>query len=210
MDVDTAKVKTEKFDHDVLTKDNFKEVILSVAEKELKMHHHAWGYLNFHYGEHSEEFARQLVEHFPPLPLTYVNSLATAPDYPEVFPVQLKDLSWKERASTKPPPFFTTVMQILDEILTNTFKTATNAISVWDNADTSLSGNPVQWISYVKGAARSAAVLTLASLAIRYEWDIGFLYPALQKSMCVVHCQKADCASDLAAVALCNLTFLML
>lgn len=123
---------------------------------------------------------------------------------PRQFVVHLNDLSWDEQSSPKPPPFRTQSELLLDEFLTNGCVTQTDPLQVWEAPD-SRSTMTNQWVSYVKGAARSATMLFLASFSIRYHWDFGSLFPELQRSMCAIHCRRGDCASDIASVALCAL-----
>ncbi|CAK9015484.1 Uncharacterized protein SCF082_LOCUS12781 [Durusdinium trenchii] len=119
---------------------------------------------------------------------------------PRQFAVHLNDLSWDEQSSPKPPPFRTQSELLLDEFLTNGCVTQTDPLQVWEAPD-SRSTMTNQWVSYVKGAARSATMLFLASFSIRYHWDFGSLFPELQRSMCAIHCRRGDCASDIASNA---------
>ena len=187
--------------HEAINRDNFRDIVLMVAGEELSKHNHAWNYLDHHHGHNRDEFAQQLADHFPPLPGIMYHKSHKLPPPPEVLFLQLADLSWDAKSSTKPPPFRVTTMSLLDEFLTNTFLTSGDPLLLWQSADP---GSSVAWAHYVKGACRSATALLLASLCMRYQWDIGNLSPPLQESLCSVCVQQATCGSDIASVALAN------
>ena len=187
--------------HEQLTKDNFRDEILAVAKVELGRYGNPWAYLNAFYGAESDSFTQDLKDYFPRDGGLQYHNGHVLPPRETTFRLSLWDLSWKAESSTKPPPFLCTTMSLMDVILTDCFQTSTQPLTLHEGPQRDTSQ---QWVHYVKGACRSATALVLASLAIRYQWDLPALSPCLQASLCTIHAQNAACGSDAAAVALEN------
>lgn len=62
----------------------------------------------------------------------------------------------------------------------------------------------VFWTSFVKGAARSATALFLASEAIRRNWHLELLCPHLQRSLLAVSARRGAMTTDAESIALQN------
>lgn len=60
------------------------------------------------------------------------------------------------------------------------------------------------WTNYVKGAARSATLLMLASVVMEQGWDLSILNPALQASMVTIFARHELMIADSEAVAFAN------
>ena len=185
--------------HEPLTPENFRETILEVAEKELSYRKNVWNYLNAHHLPNLEKFAQDLMEKFPAQPdYTYVTSHHLPS---EEFVLHLKDVSWDPCSSTKPAPFQSQTALLLDEYLTNSFITDGDPLLLAQGPDV---GRSEFWTVFVKGSARSGTALFLASLAMRYQWGLATLHPALQKSLTFVRGKRSGCNSDTCSIALEN------
>lgn len=183
--------------------ENFKEVCFNVAKAVLKKFGGPQQYLEQTI-TNLAEFAAQLKAKYPEnTTLTYVKSL---PDNVEtVVHVHLADLSFSPQASTRPPPYQTTSLSLLDEFLTNTFLTSGSEVPLllWDGpspSDTIEYG----WVCYLKGAARAQTLLFLAKLAMDAKWDLSVLHPALFASMQGIACKRGTLLRDLQSIALEN------
>ena len=73
-------------------------------------------------------------------------------------------------------------------------------ILLWSGPQGSSEG-PSGWVHYVKGAARSMTLLFLASLAMKCEWKLEILHPALFESMRVIWARRATLSTDIKRVA---------
>ena len=128
----------------MVTTENFREEILALAEKELGRAQNVWRYLDiFHSGE---EFGNLLLEAFPLQGLKYTESWKETPPSPKTFCVHMSSLMWGQGSSTKPGPFKVTVLQLLDEYLTNTFQTETNPVLGWEVPGAE-SGRSSRWLA---------------------------------------------------------------
>ncbi|CAJ1461118.1 unnamed protein product [Effrenium voratum] len=143
-----------------------------------------------------------------------VNFVTSLPaDDSTMFCLKLSDLSFSPESSTKPAPYLTTAISLLDEYLCNSFISESNfnalaccpgdPILLWSGPQGSSEG-PSGWVHYVKGAARSMTLLFLASLAMKCEWKLEILHPALFESMRVIWARRATLSTDIKRVAFAN------
>ena len=189
--------------HEVLIKENFRDIILDVAREELTRHGNAWAYLNMSHGIDgaASSFTQDLKDHFPQDGGMIYHRGHVLPGAEACFCLSLWDLSWKPESSTKPPPFLCTTISLMDAILTDGFQTRKEPLVLYEGPQRETSQ---QWTYYVKGACRAATALVLSSLSIKYGWDLASLSPPLQASLCAIYAQKSTCGSDAASVALEN------
>ena len=104
--------------------ENFVAVARGHMESLLKKHGGPCQYLQHRYGssEALQEFVSNLDAEFPALPTVCYHSGQVLPrDADQTFALRLQDLGFGDRCSSKPLPFMTTSMQLVDEYLTNTF-----------------------------------------------------------------------------------------
>ncbi|CAJ1412778.1 unnamed protein product, partial [Effrenium voratum] len=118
-----------------------------------------------------------------------VNFVTSLPaDDSTMFCLKLSDLSFSPESSTKPAPYLTTAISLLQVFQLSGL----------------LPRGPVKWVHYVKGAARSMTLLFLASLAMKCEWKLEILHPALFESMRVIWARRATLSTDIKRVAFAN------
>ncbi|CAK9104192.1 unnamed protein product [Durusdinium trenchii] len=182
--------------------ENFARVCQEHVDKLLAEFGGPTQYLQARYAgpEEVKGFADQLDLEFPPDPAIayHAGPLPTDPD--RLVPLRLKDLGFGSRCSSKPLPFRLTAKQLIDEYLTNNFISRSDPILLVERPD----AFDYFWTNYVKGAARSATLLMLASVVMEQSWDLSILNPALQASMVTIFARQELMIADSEAVAFAN------
>ena len=169
--------------------EGFYETAYEVGKQVLTHYGGPWQFLQAEYPEsRADEFQALLVKHFNCDRGDVVFATALPDNDTEVFLLRPWDLSWFQDSSTKPAPYLNTSLSLWDEVLKNTFLTAHDPLILWN-------GPPVQgrtsgWTHFVKGAARAAIALFCTALAMRAEWDLRVLAPALWESLVQISCRR--------------------
>ena len=183
--------------------DNFKEVCLKVGKALLYKYGGPWQYLEATVPD-PEKFAETLLQAWPKVTnLPYAKAVPDSCE--ETFYIHLSDLSWDPKSSTRPPPYLSSTLRMLDRYLVDTFLTGDSEgpLRLWDGP--SPSGNHSHgWCCYLKGACRSATLLFLAALCQQAKWDLQFLHPSLYVSMQSILCKRGTLLRDLKSIAIEN------
>ncbi|CAJ1394735.1 unnamed protein product [Effrenium voratum] len=198
------------------TPENFKQIAFECGKKLLSHFGGPQQYLQQAHPD-TNSFAATLGLEFSTTrqDVNFVTSLPA--DDSTMFCLKLSDLSFSPESSTKPAPYLTTAISLLDEYLCNSFISESNfnacgflesflvgdPILLWSGPQGSSEG-PSGWAHYVKGAARSMTLLFLASLAMKCEWKLEILHPALFESMRVIWARRATLSTDIKRVAFAN------
>jgi len=124
-----ASVDTAAWANAPIDMENFKDVALKCGQTWLKAYGGPRQFLNAEFNSPSE-FYMQLRKFMgnSRADIQYLNALPN--DDSEVFAVNLWDLSYHESSSTKPAPFLTTALLLLDEILTGGFTTKSHLSTI--------------------------------------------------------------------------------
>ena len=109
--------------------ENFKDVALKCGQTWLKAYGGPRQFLNGEFNS-AAEFYMQLRKFMGTsrADIQYLDALPN--DDSQVFAVNLWDLSFQEASSTKPAPFLTTALLLLDEILTGGFTTKSDFVNI--------------------------------------------------------------------------------
>lgn len=183
--------------------ENFKDMSLKIGKAILQKFGGPQQYLMATV-EDGAAFAQALREKFPQSTAhTYTKILPDNCD--EVIHLHLADLGYSSKASTRPPPYLTTAVALLDNYLTNTFLTSNSEtpLSLWDGPSASGSSE-YGWCTFLKGAAGSSTLLFLAKMCMDAGWDLQVLHPSLYTSMVAIRCQRGTLFRDLQSIALEN------
>ena len=170
--------------------ENFKDMCLKIGKAILQKFGGPQQYLMATV-EDGAAFAQALREKFPQSTAhMYTKILPGTCD--EVFHIHLADLGYSSKASTRPPPYLTVAVALLDNYLTNTFLTSNSEtpLSLWDGPSAS--------------AARSVTLLFLAKMCMDAGWDLQVLHPSLYTSMVAIRAQRGTMLRDLQSIALEN------
>ena len=119
--------------------DNFKEVCLKVGKALLYKYGGPWQYLEATVPD-PEKFAETLLQAWPKVTnLPYAKAVPDSCE--ETFYIHLSDLSWDPKSSTRPPPYLSSTLRMLDRYLVDTFLTGDSEgpLRLWDGP--SPSGN---------------------------------------------------------------------
>ena len=188
-----------------MTPENFREVALTVLTKEMKAWQGPAQYLRatFKTAEAREKFRQDLNDSFESRPDLEYHRGPVLPDNTSTrFKLRLSDLGFLPETSTKSAPLLTTCLLLLDEFLTNSVLTEEDPLQLVQGPE-SCSTSPF-WTHFVKGSARAATVLFLASQAMERKWNLGILCPSLQASLCALTARRAIMTTDAQSVALEN------
>lgn len=152
-----------------------------------------------------EKFAKDLRAFFPARSdVAYITQDKLPLDTTTLPHVHVADLSFLPDASTKPPPYQSLTLELLEMILKRScFESDVEPLSLWGGPLPSGS-NCFGWTCFVKGAARSCTVLMIAHISMSQSWDLQSLAPGLFASMLAITCRRGAMSHDFEAVAIEN------
>ena len=156
-----------------MTPENFREVALTVLTEEMKAWQGPAQYLRapFKTAEAREKFRQDLNDSFESRPDLEYHRGPVLPDNTSTrFKLRLSDLGFLPETSTKSAPLLTTclLLQTPRQFLTNSVLTEEDPLQLVQGPE-SCSASPF-WTHFVKGSARAATVLFLASQARLGTW----------------------------------------